>query len=110
MATDAIVAAIERLRPAAEAELAAAAGDRSLCAIAKSGRSFPAVKYLEGRVAALGELHRSAADGALDLGEARMRWEGLGALAARSDDWLAYQQGGLDLIDQLVSRGPQPRQ
>ena len=48
--------------------LAALAGDASMCAIGRSGRSFPAAKYHEGRQAASGQvrrmLRRAAAGGA----------------------------------------------
>lgn len=97
-------AAVERLRAAAEADLAAAAGDLSLCAIGRSGRSFPGVKYHEGRTVALASIGRAMGGGTgLDgaIADVDREFGSLEALAAADPEWDAYRQGGLDALHEL---------
>ncbi len=96
-----------RLRSAAVAALTAltgAADGASMCAIARSGRSFPAAKYHEGRAAALGQLRR-AKGGATALGELSASWAAQAeAMAARdglSPDWAAYFAGACDALAEV---------
>jgi hypothetical protein len=51
------------VRMDATRHLTALAGDASMCAIGRSGRSFPAAKYHEGRQAAAGQARRLLRDG-----------------------------------------------
>jgi hypothetical protein len=99
---DALLSKLQRKESAAKKDLAAAAGDASLCVIAKSGGSFPAVKYHEGRAAALADVRRLVSRGS-DLETAivttRKRWSNLSALAAQSPDWAGYVQGAEDALD-----------
>jgi hypothetical protein len=94
------------MRRAAEADLAAAAGDYSLCVIARSGRSFPAVKYHEGRAAALAmvgrELHTVGISEAVAAAEDH--FDRIKRLASSDPDWDAYRQGALDALDRLRNR------
>lgn len=94
---------VAKARIRAEADLLTAAGDRSLCAIARSGEPVPAVKYHEGRVALLSRLERDlravGRDAALE--GARTHVDSLSDLAAKSPDWSAYRQGALDQLESL---------
>jgi len=95
---------VERLRVAAQEAMAEAAGDLSMCAIAKSGRPMPALKYHEGRAAMLGSIERALGAGAVDderLRGIEERWQRYERLAASSSDWEAYLQGGLDVLAEL---------
>ena len=97
-------AAVERLRAAAEADLAAAAGDLSLCAIGRSGRSFPGVKYHEGRTVALASIARAMGAGTglhRAIADVDREFVSLEALAAADPEWDAYRQGGLDALHEL---------
>jgi hypothetical protein len=98
-------AALDRLIEAAAADLAAAAGGGALCAISRSGRPAPAVKYHEGRWAALTELRRARRDGHEAAGQVRDRWladlERLSAQQA-NENWLAYAEGGVDALGEVV--------
>jgi hypothetical protein len=98
-----------RARAAAAAEGALAqltelAGGRSMCAIGRSGESFPAAKYAEGRMAALDEASRNLRRGATrpDLDGLRTRWDAKRA-AASGGDWLAYWTGGADALAELLT-------
>jgi len=84
--------------------MAEAAGDVSMCAIARSGRPMPALKYHEGRVAMLGEVRRALESGGIDderIREIGDRWQRHERLAASSPDWEAYLQGGIDALGEL---------
>jgi hypothetical protein len=93
----------------AEAGLAAAAGGAAVCVFTKAGTPVPGIKYHEGRRAALkevarlsGRTSRGAADAAADV---RASWaEDLERLTLRDagPDWIAYRQGGLDALADLV--------
>lgn len=96
-------ALVNRLRGEAVAALTALAGDASMCAIGRSGRSFPAAKYHEGRAAALGELRRTPQAGSRrTVAAATARWaEQAAAMAARGPlgpDWAAYFAGAQDAL------------
>jgi len=102
--------------------LTAAAGNASLCTLSRSGEPRPTVKYLEGAVAALSDVHRElraasggttssgamsgpTATGALALiGGARVRWLARrGQSAASSPAWHAYLDGAVDALDDLAA-------
>lgn len=80
-------------------EAAAAAG--SLCAIARSGESWPAVKYHEGAVVALravrraGSASRQTASHMLDVWR---RAQAEARDAGMAGDWTAYRAGGIDAL------------
>ena len=56
---DDLLARATALRQDAVRHLTLLAGDASMCAIGRSGRSFPAAKYHEGRQAAAGQVRRA---------------------------------------------------
>ena len=96
---------IDREIATAERHLAETAGDQSLCAIGRSGRPFPAVKYHEGAVASLAALRsRLAAGDSLEdaLAVARSKLTRLGALAEKSADWEAYLEGGMEVLERIT--------
>ena len=83
-------------------------GDTSSCALAKDGRSHPAAKFQEGKVAALGELSRrigddtEAAQIAAAAGAVSTRWaEQQMPGAGRDRDWEAYRAGGIQAMTEL---------
>lgn len=83
------------------------AGDASMCAIGRSGRSFPAAKYHEGRQSSAGQVRRllrKDPDAGLAAVDAvRQEWEQtLASAAAKGKDWVAYATGGLDAITEIV--------
>ncbi len=87
-------------------ELTALAGGASLCAIGRSGESFPAVKYHEGRMAAFREAVRT-----LERGGGRADIDALSDTWTRQrhsappGDWAAYRAGGADALAELLSEG-----
>jgi hypothetical protein len=91
-----------------EAELLAAVGSDSLCAISRTAGSVPAAKYLEGRLAALMELRRAVRGGrdlSASLAALRETWQrALDDVTARDagPDWRAYRAGGVDELDELA--------
>ena len=99
----------------AEAGLAAAAGGAAVCVFTKAGTPVPGIKYHEGRRAALkevarlsGRTSRATADTATDV---RASWaEDLERLTQRGagPDWIAYRQGGLDALTDLVAEPDPP--
>ncbi len=99
---------IDRLREMAMSDLQAAAGDLSMCAIAKSGEPMPALKYFEGRVAMLQQLQRVVSGDFADedlVAGIRSTWDAKRPLAARSRDWEAYLRGGDDVLTELAVNG-----
>ncbi|MFP4310978.1 MAG: hypothetical protein ACLFS9_03220 [Nitriliruptoraceae bacterium] len=97
-----------------ERELSATTGDVSLCAISRSAGSVPAVKHLEGRLAALMELRRAGREdgphpGTLETLLATWR-RGLEEVRAREagPDWVAYRAGGVDELEELAHRLTDP--
>jgi len=107
------------VRMDATRHLTALAGDASMCAIGRSGRSFPAAKYHEGRQAAAGQARRllraSSAGGvepsdgdsvdgsvAQALAGVTSDWQQMLADAeAKGPDWVAYATGGLDALAEI---------
>ena len=82
-------------------------GGASLCTMTRAGRSVPAAKYLEGRVAALMDLRRFSAQAATAWADVGSRWaddlerlveQGAGA------DWIAYAHGGVDATTEVLGR------
>lgn len=101
---DPVTARLDERRGRLEAELLAAAGGESLCAISKAAGSVPAAKYLEGRLSALSELRRARPGPDVAACAARIGtgWhQRLDALTTRGvgPDWLAYLAGGVDELD-----------
>ena len=88
-------------RARAERHLVEAVGG-SLCAIGKSGRSFPAAKYHEGAVAALAEAMRTDAT-VHDLEALVARWRRPAGVTADSPDWIAYREGGVDALEAVLA-------
>lgn len=108
-ASGGLTARLEARRSELEAELTAAAGEASLCAISRAAGSVPAAKYLEGRLVALLELRRGLSagdDGATTCTRLRATWEhGLRDVRSRAagPDWLAYRAGGVDELTELAA-------
>jgi hypothetical protein len=106
---------LARRRRRAEARLAEAAGDVTLCVIGRSGESHPGVKYHEGAAAALMEVQRRSKDEPITVAVATVRAAWVAAAETARDrlgsDWVAYRQGGVDelsaLIDEVGSSVPQ---
>lgn len=87
-------------------------GDTTACAIAKDGRSYPAGKFHEGRIAALGELLRridaESAAGEITAAAAELRadWERRPMPGAgESRDWQSYRAGGVQALGELAVIG-----
>jgi hypothetical protein len=102
--------AAARLGGGAAAVLTELAGGTSMCAVARSGRSFPAAKYHEGRLAAATEVRRALrdlgdhADPATTLAAARGRWARTSPPLLRSTaDGEAYGAGGDDALAELTA-------
>ena len=83
-------------------------GDTNSCALAKDGRSHPAAKFQEGRVAALGELARRTDDDtdagnvAAEALAVTIRWVQQTLPGARQDrDWAAYRTGGIEAMTEI---------
>ena len=107
------------VRMDATRHLTALAGDASMCAIGRSGRSFPAAKYHEGRQAAAGQARRllrgrsagsveppdgDSVDGSVAqaLAGVTSDWQQMLADAeAKGPDWVAYATGGLDALAEI---------
>ena len=95
------------LRPTAEAELLAASADATLCAIGRSGSPQPAVKYHEGRTAALSMLDRAlpeSGDASDALADTASHFDRFIALATGSPDWRAYREGAMDALSAASGR------
>ena len=89
-----------------EAALVEAAGDRALCAIARSGTAVPAAKYHEGARAALADVRRRSTGEPLAgvTTAVRAAWQAQqerGVPAGR--EWEAYRTGGLDALEALAA-------
>lgn len=105
-------AEVKRRRLEAAEEWSVLLGDTTACAIAKDGRSYPAGKFHEGRVAALGELLRligadptedQIADAAAAL---RADWEHRPMPGAgESREWQSYRAGGVQALGELAVSG-----
>ena len=101
------LAVVRRLEEVALADLAAATGDTSLCALARSGRSHPAAKLHEGAARALADVRRGLrrapeTEPATVLAEVTEKWlADQAAMAPRGREWEAYHAGGLDALDRL---------
>ncbi|WP_448811869.1 hypothetical protein [Agromyces bauzanensis] len=102
---------VKRRRLEAAEEWSVLLGDTTACAIAKDGRSYPAGKFHEGRVAALGELLRridasstepQIADAATGL---RADWESRPMPGAgESREWESYRAGGVQALGEFAVR------
>lgn len=94
--------------------LTSLAGGVSLCMLSRSGASFPAVKYYEGRQAAATQLRRRLVSGGLladrpaaaVLQETAEEWERNARDAEhRGGDWVAYAAGGVDALAEIAGSG-----
>lgn len=108
------------IRADAVRHLTALAGDASMCAIGRSGRSFPAAKYHEGRQAAASQVRRAVRSGAPRSGtpqwaddvpvtepqvlaDVRAQWQQtLESAQSKGPDWVAYATGGLDALSDIT--------
>jgi len=110
---DSLLERATQVRADAVHHLTLLAGDASMCAIGRSGRSFPAAKYHEGRQAASGQV-RSALRRDPDAGQEVLatlegQWrETLASAQAQGRDWVAYASGGLDALGELSEPPPAP--
>lgn len=102
-------AEVKRRRLAAAEEWSVLLGDTTACAIAKDGRSYPAGKFHEGRVAALGELLRriDADASAVQIADAaaglRADWERRPMPGAgESREWQSYRAGGVQALGEFA--------
>jgi hypothetical protein len=104
-----VAAVLDERRRRVELELTTAAGGDSLCSISRSAGSVPAVKYLEGRMAALREIgraRRAGDDVTVSATTGRDRWtRQLDGARHREmgPDWIAYYAGGADELEELVA-------
>ena len=106
--TDLTRTEILRARTQAAHEWSRLLGDTTSCALAKDGRSHPAAKFQEGKVAALGELSRRIIDGT-DTGQVKaeataltVRWADQVMPGAGQDrDWEAYRAGGIQAMSEI---------
>ena len=96
------------IRTHAAHEWSALLGDTTSCALAKDGRSHPAAKFQEGKVAALGELARritddtAAAQITAEAAAVSGRWEGQVMPGSGLDrDWEAYRAGGIQAMTEI---------
>lgn len=85
-------------------------GDTTSCALAKDGRSYPAAKFQEGEVAALGELSRRVTEGTdarqveVEATAVRALWTDQVMPGARQDrDWEAYRAGGIQAMTEITT-------
>jgi hypothetical protein len=103
---DDLAAAVERVCDEAVAVLSDLAAGTSMCAIARSGRSFPAAKYHEGRLAAGTAVRRALRDhpdADAALARAREQWTRTSPRLLRSSaDGRAYGAGGDDALTELA--------
>jgi len=100
---------LARLREEARAGMDAAAGGAAVCVFTRDGRPVPGIKYHEGRWAALTEVarrcRRTGEDPEPVSVEVRADWTAqLGRLRLRDagPDWIAYREGGIDALADLV--------
>ena len=97
---------LDERRSAALGRMAAVTGNSGVCAVTKSGRAFPAAKFHEGAVAALGEVRRrfrgSGGEPGAVLGEVLGDWlERQSVASDRGPDWQAYTAGGVEELHLL---------
>jgi len=101
---------VRHLERDAIGHLTAAAGNDSLCTLSRSGEPRPAAKYHEGAAAALAQARRAVDkqtpdhDATETVRAVRDRWTAHGA--ADTPAWRAYNDGGLDALDTLLSSDP----
>ena len=83
-----------------------ASGGASVCSFTKSGVPVPALKYAEGRWAALRELKSQGATEEASLALGAVCQERLAELQSRGagSDWLAYTTGGVDALAEFRLR------
>ena len=112
-ASDVLLERATDVRMDATKHLTALAGDASMCAIGRSGRSFPAAKYHEGRQSAASQVRRALRSGPTGgpalavVTTVRAEWEQMLAGApSKGPDWVAYATGGLDALAEITEARP----
>lgn len=101
---------VRHLEADAVGQLTAAAGNESLCTLSRGGEPRPAAKYHEGAAAALAQVRRAvdkqapAQDPTVTVRAVRDRWTA--HAGADTPAWRAYNDGGLDALDALLSSTP----
>lgn len=105
---EALAAVLEDLIADAGLQMEACSGGASVCSHAKTGTAVPALKYSEGRWAALREVQRSVATGDLAATVEHSRAAWTQDLTRRREsggsDWIAYRSGGLEALQELTAR------
>ena len=104
-------ARLSEARAAAERELTTQLGGATLCQIHSDGRVTGGAKYAEGRLVALVDLQRRLRGTDVEpltaVREELARWtadlERLRAQERPSLPWLAYRQGGVDALGDIIS-------
>lgn len=108
---DAQLTVLDEHMARADRQLQIAAGDKSMCAIARSGACYPAAKYHEGARSALVQVRRAVqhcdgtapADLAAAVHTVTADWTARFAyLAAGSVEWRAYLAGAAQALQDLT--------
>jgi hypothetical protein len=115
--TDVGAALLDDLLSATIRALDASTGGVAICTFTKAGIAVPAMKYAEGRWAALREVRRaSIANGSVQLATvaARSAWRAAidkAGVDGAGPDWIAYRSGGIDaLVELTASLASAPRE
>jgi hypothetical protein len=110
MSSEQLASQLDQLTALAITALETAAGGGGACAFAKVGIPVPGIKYAEGQWAALHEVAQLARSAGVGLAEAaavtRTSWvDALKQFTARNrgPDWLAYRNGGVDALTELLN-------
>ena len=100
---------LQRHLERAERALTALAGNQALCAIARTGQSFPAAKFHEGAVSALAQVRRARrradpASVAVLAATVAAGWrEQAGRMIGAGPDWQAHLAGGAEAVEALLA-------
>ncbi len=104
---------LEALQQEIENSLRTHMGSQTMCQLHKDGRVSGGLKYDEGRLvvvrAAMRKL-RSSDEPALEdeLAKWQQQLDRYQNQEPRSMPWIAYSQGGVDTLKQLIQNGPTP--
>jgi hypothetical protein len=85
-------------------------GGQAVCALTKAGESVPAVKYAEGRWAALREVQRAyrpdteLAHVSATVAATWVTQRELVVARSAGSDWIAYRSGGVDALTELIEQ------
>ncbi|WP_430646735.1 hypothetical protein [Agromyces sp. GXS1127] len=100
---------LRALRASAAAAWSETMGDTTSCALAKDGRSHPAGKFHEGRVAALGELLRACPADATGQAVTALaasladEWVSRVMPGGGSREWESYRAGGVEVLREVAA-------